>query len=813
MSVRTRDVLFQKEESPLWRRRWRTQLLLPVLAVGVWGWGGAASVQAARFPVGVCGGPQMAGGNSQDAHRPAETVAMNPSAGGASASSESAPLTAGARSVHRRSDFRLRAERLAEGEKIILDGVLDEPVWERATVADNFTQTEPREGEPASEATEARVAYDRETLYISIVACDQHVRQIIVNELLKDFNTSDGDVVGVVLDTFYDRRNGYEFATNPRGAKWDAQMTNEGREVNANWDGVWSVKTRIIGDGWVVEMAIPFRTLKFREGNQLVWGINFMRRLRRKNEESYWAPIPRMFGSIHYVSRAGVLEGLEGISSGSNLRIKPYVVGSLRDLSETGSSGHRNYLGDVGVDLKWGITSGLTLDLSYNTDFSQVEADEQQVNLTRFSLFFPEKREFFLESSGIFRFGTPERMGPGPGAAAGGGRQGAVREDMILFFSRRIGLSEAGEPLPLRGGVRLTGRAGPYELGFLNIQQDGVAETPSTNFTVARIRRNLLANSDIGVMVMNVARRGGASHRIYGGDANFRFFQNLNLSAYLAKGAAPHMRRKNLAGRWALTWRNNFWETRQSYTNIQPHFDNPLGFVPRRGMSKWASFWGAHWRPKALSRQIREIFPHWQIDYINDASGRLETRLIDYHLPLTLQDGTFLEMGINSSYERLVAPFAIHPRVSIDPGRYRFTEYFFLATTNRSKPLSVTTRLATGPFYDGYRRQYSGGITLRANYRVTTTFAYTRNNIDLKNGSFNADLFSLRAAYSFSTTVFVNALIQYNQTARVWSSNIRFNIIHRPLSDLYVVYNERRDDTGRLLGRALIFKFTYLLSF
>lgn len=792
------------------RRCERQAVLLLLMMVG--GWGrlefllAASSPPATQIPGRSAGNVSVTDRSSSDASRESQKEASAP-AGNPSA------IPDPPRSPHRPWDFRLRAERVADGERIVLDGVLDEPVWERAAVADNFTQTEPQEGEPASEATQARVAYDRETLYISFVAYDRQVHEVIVNELLKDFNTSDGDVVGVVLDTFHDRRNGYEFATNPAGARWDAQMTNEGREVNTNWDGVWSVKTRVNGDGWVVEMAIPFRTLKFREGNQLVWGINFMRRLRRKNEESYWAPIPRMFGSIHYVSRAGVLEGLEGISSGSNLRIKPYVVGSVTDLNNGGPAFHRTYLGDVGVDLKWGITSGLTLDLSYNTDFSQVEADEQQVNLTRFSLFFPEKREFFLESSGIFRFGTPERMGMGPGAAAGGGRQGAVRDDMILFFSRRIGLSDSGEPIPLRGGVRLTGRAGPFELGLLNIQQEASATTPSTNFTVARFRRNILANSDIGAMFMNVAREGGPFHRIYGGDANFRFFQNLNLSAYLAKTAAPHLTGKNLAGRLALNWRNNFWETRQSYTNIQQNFDNPLGFVPRRGMSKWASFWGAHWRPTALRRRVREIFPHAQFDYINDPSGRLETQLIDYHLPITLQDGTFLEAGINSSYERLVRPFAIHPRVSIDPGRYRFNEYFFLATTDRSKPLSFTTRLATGPFYDGYRRQYSGGVALRVNYRLTTSLSYTRNNIDLKKGSFNADLFSFRAAYSFSTNVFLNALIQYNQTSRTWSSNIRFNIIHRPLSDLYVVYNERRDDGGRLLGRALIFKFTYLLSF
>jgi len=713
--------------------------------------------------------------------------------------------------------YRLRATRLPESEKIILDGFLNEPVWQRADVADNFVQTEPREGEPATEPTEARVVYDQKTLYIGIIAYDSEPHRLIVNELRKDFNLSNSDVVQVVLDTFFDRRNGYEFATNPGGAKWDAQMANEGREVNSDWDGIWYVRTQINERAWTVEMAIPFRTLKFREGDVQVWGINFMRRIRRKNEESYWAPIPRMFNSIHYVSRAGVLEGLEDIRPGTNIRIKPYVIGSLADLSTGGPTPHRVFRGDGGVDAKLGVTSGLTLDVTYNTDFSQVEADEQQINLTRFSLFFPEKRDFFLEGSGIFRFGPGEQrggmMGGGEGGGGMGGRLGAVRNDLILFFSRRIGLSENGEPIPLRAGVRLTGRAGPYELGFLNIQQEAFGHTPATNFLVTRLRRNVLANSDLGFMFMNMARP-GAFQRVYGGDANFRFFQNLNVHGYVAKVAAPGLRQGTTAWRAGMSWRNNFWDTRHSFTSIGENFKNELGFAPRLGIRKASDFLGLHWRPRAINRVVREIFPHWQIDYIMDPSGRLDTRLVDYHLPLFFQNGTFLEVGVNSTYERLVRPFQIHPTTVVPVGRYRFNEYFFLFNSDRSRPVSVNLRLGTGPFYDGYRQSYSGGANVRVSYRFNMSFTHTRNNIRLSTGQFRTDLLTLRAAYSFSTSIFLNALIQYNSVARTWSSNIRFNIIHRPLSDLFIVYNERRESgTGRLLDRALLVKFTYLFNF
>jgi len=710
--------------------------------------------------------------------------------------------------------YRLRAARLQEGEKIVLDGLLDEPVWGRADVAGNFVQTEPREGEPATEPTEARVVYDPETLYIGIIAYDSEPHRLIVNELRKDFNLSNGDVVQVVLDTFFDRRNGYEFATNPRGAKWDAQMANEGREVNSDWDGIWYVRTQINERAWTVEMAIPFRTLKFRAGDAQVWGINFMRRIRRKNEESYWAPIPRMFNSIHYVSRAGVLEGLEGIRPGTNIRIKPYVIGSLADFATAGPTAHRVFRGDGGVDVKWGVTSGLTLDVTYNTDFSQVEADEQQINLTRFSLFFPEKRDFFLEGSGIFRFGPGEQGGGMMGGGGGmGGRLGAVRNDLILFFSRRIGLSESGDPIPLRAGVRLTGRAGPYEVGFLNIQQEALGQTPSTNFLVTRVRRNVLANSDIGVVFMNVARA-RAFNRVYGGDANFRFFQNLNVHGYVAKAAAPGLRDGTLAWRVGMSWRNNFWDTRHSFTSIGENFKNELGFAPRLGLRKASDFLGLHWRPRAINRVVREIFPHWQIDYIMDPAGRLDTRLVDYHLPINFQNGAFLEVGVNSTYERLLQPFQIHPTAVVPEGRYSFNEYFVLFNSDRSRPLSVNLRVGTGPFYDGYRQSYSSGANMRVSYRFNASFTHTRHNIRLSTGRFHTDLLTLRAAYSFNTSIFLNALIQYNSVARTWSSNIRFNIIHRPLSDLFIVYNERRESgTGRLLDRALLVKFTYLFNF
>ncbi|HVH29680.1 MAG TPA: DUF5916 domain-containing protein, partial [Vicinamibacterales bacterium] len=293
---------------------------------------------------------------------------------------------------------RLQAAR-ATGP-IALDGVMDEPAWRDAPMANQFVQNDPREGEPATYDTEVRVLYDGDALYFGVFAKDDEPWRLIVNDLKKDFNTDGSDGFRIILDTFRDERNGYLFATNPAGAKWDAQMANEGRENNVNWDGIWDVATRTTETGWVAEIRIPFRTLKFDDTESQVWGVNFERKLRRLNEDSYWAPIPRIY-DIQRVSLAGTLEGMVGVQAGKNLRVKPYVLGSSNIVGTSPADGTF----DGGLDVKYGVTSGLTWDFTVNTDFSQVEADEQQINLSRFSLFFPEKRDFFLENSGIFLFG------------------------------------------------------------------------------------------------------------------------------------------------------------------------------------------------------------------------------------------------------------------------------------------------------------------------------------------------------------------------------------------------------------------------
>lgn len=696
---------------------------------------------------------------------------------------------------------------------IALDGKMDEASWAAAPLATGFVQNDPREGEPATYQTEVKLLYDNRALYIGVFARDPEPEKIIVNELRKDFNTGSADGFQVVIDTFHDERNGYQFAINPMGAKWDSQMSNEGRDNNSNWDGIWDVGTRIEEDGWYAEIEIPFKTLKFGPDEMQTWGINFQRRLRRRNENSYWSPLRRIH-QLSRVSMAGTYEGLQGLKPGANIRVKPYAMANLNKVGT--SPLDKDY--DGGFDVKYGVTSGLTWDFTVNTDFSQVEADEQQVNLTRFSLFFPEKRDFFLENSGVFQFGSGNTGGGGGGA--GGGRQNQS-QDMIFFFSRQIGLSPSGDSIPLLAGSRLTGRVGGWSLGALNIQQREKDASPSTNFTALRLRRNILANSDVGVMFLNKDPQGGNYNRGFGLDANFRFFRDFLVNVAGSKSYSPVSRipgtGDDLYTKSSFGYRDNFWEIRGMYQTIGSRYNDEMGFVPRLGVNNQEWYLGTHIRPKRMSRWVRDIFPHIQFENFNKRNGGgLESRYMDWHLPVSLQNSTFIEVGTNPSVEVIDERFTINSRrgVYVNPGRYEFKEHFILVNGNSSAPFYMNVRFGIGDFYDGYRRNYLLGGTFRLNEHLNLSLNDQINDIDLKAGSYVTHLLTGRVNYYFNTKVFVNALVQYNTDTNQWSSNVRLDIIHRPLSDIYLVYNERRDSrSGNLISRALIAKMTYLFAF
>jgi len=696
---------------------------------------------------------------------------------------------------------------------IMLDGALDEAAWREAPMANGFIQNDPREGEPATYDTDVRVLYTEDALYFGVFAHDMEPSKIIVSDLKKDYNTGSSDGFRIVLDTFHDGRNAYQFATNPAGAKWDSQMAGEGRDNNANWDGIWDVKTRIAETGWFAEIWIPLRTLKFGNEETQVWGINFERKLRRLNEDSYWSPIPRIYDAQR-VSLAGTLEGMRGLHAGKNLRVKPYVLSSGSRITT------RPMVGDAqgGVDVKYGVTNGLVWDFTVNTDFSQVEADEQQVNLTRFNLFFPEKRDFFLENQGLFAFGD-SGGGGGGGGNFGAGRTNQI-QDMRLFFTRRIGLSDDGQSLPILGGTRLSGRQGAYSVGILNIQQREDGGVPATNFTALRLRRDVLANSDVGAVLLDKELAGPGFNRLAGFDANFRF-GNLTMNGFAAKTFSPDSTvgdaGSDLTTRANAEYRNRQWRLSGRYTTIGEGFHDELGFVPRTGVNETNVNINRTLRPNWLPRAIREFGPHWVMVQSNRADGSgLDLRQQDFHFSINFANGSFLEPGANTNVEIIRTPFPLNSGrgVIIPVGRYEYTEYFLTYRPNDSARASVGLRYGIGPFYGGYKRTYAWGPTFRPNEKLNASLTMQLNDISLPNASYLSTLTTSRINYNFNTKVFVNALLQYNTDNHQLSSNIRFNVIHRPLSDFFFVYNEHRDEySGLLQDRSLIAKLTYMVAF
>jgi hypothetical protein len=695
---------------------------------------------------------------------------------------------------------------------ITLDGALDEPAWSEAPVANGFIQNDPHEGTAATYDTDVRVLYTDDALYFGVFAHDEEPSKIIVSDLKKDYGTGNSDGFRIVLDTFHDGRNGYQFATNPAGAKWDAQMAQEGRDNNSNWDGIWDVKTRITETGWIAEIWIPFRTLKFGDSDPQVWGINFERKLRRLNEDSYWSPIPRIYDAQR-VSLAGTLEGMRGLHAGKNIRVKPYVLSSGSRVTTNPMSG--DFQG--GVDVKYGITNGLVWDFTVNTDFSQVEADEQQVNLTRFNLFFPEKRDFFLENQGLFAFGNDR--GDFGGNNGFGGR-GNSPQDMRLFFTRRIGLSDSGQALPILGGTRLSGREGAYSVGMLNIQEREDQGVPATNFTALRLRRDVLANSDIGAIVLDKEIAGPRFNRLAGFDTNFRF-GDLQITGFAAKSFSPDQVTVGSGGditaRGNINYQSRTWRTTYRYTTIGERFNDELGFIPRVGIyEQYVQVWRSV-RPRWLPRQIREFGPHWVLTQSDRLDGTgLDQRQQDFHFMVQFSDGSNMEPGVNTNLEVIRTPFTLNSArgVQIQNGRYEYNEYFIQYRHSGAKRFGTSMRYGVGPFYGGYRRYYAVGPEFRPSEKLNLSVTMQINDISLPTISYVSNLATARLNYNFNTKTFVNALLQYNTDSHQLSSNIRFNVIHRPLSDFFFVYNEHRDEfTGLLQDRSLIAKVTYMVAF
>ena len=680
-------------------------------------------------------------------------------------------------------------------EEISIDGILDESAWELATPATNFVQRRPNPGAPSLERTEARFLFDQENLYVGVLCYDSDPENIVVNELEEDFGYVSGDIFTVAIDSLHNLQSSVLFVTNPAGAKADFQAGLTG--FNTDWDGVWDVQVTRNSEGWIAEFVIPFKTLRFSSATAQEWGINMNRNILRINEESDWTPIPIRW-DLSRVSQYGTLEGLRNIRPGRNLKITPFVTAGItqvRPSSNPFGDFDTDPAYDGGVDLKYSLTPSLTLDATYRTDFAQVEVDQQQVNLTRFNLFFPEKRDFFLENSGTFNFGAGNNLVP--------------------FFSRRIGLDRQGTPIPIVGGARVSGQAGPYDLGFLVMKTESQDQTPSTEYVVGRLKRRFLTNSWVGGLVTDrESSLDGDYNRVYGVDTHLQFFERLELDSFLLRSDTPGLAERNQARQFEARWRDDELILAAGYNEIQTNFNPEVGFVRRGDNTHYNG--EVSWNPLFENSPVfRNLVIGTTFDYYEDGeSEQIETREERVDLGLRFENNGSVDFSILQTFDRLRDVFPIHPSVSIPEGDYRYVGYSARASSNPSGKISGNGTVEWGAFLSGRRRSFTGGASWKPNIHFRLDVDYTHNQVNLAEGRFTSDLVGARVLYAFSPRAFFNAFIQYNADTSQISSNIRFNLIHHPLSDLFLVYNELRDTSnGQLLERGLVFKLTNLFNF
>jgi len=715
----------------------------------------------------------------------------------------------------------VRAVRVREAHRV--DGVLDESVYAATPPITGFIQTLPVEGDAPSERTEAWIVFDDENVYVAARVWDSGGESAwIANEMRRDAQQLRvNDNFGVYLDTYYDRRNSVGFYVNALGGFTDQQITNEGNP-NRDWNPVTEIRTGRFEGGWTVEMAIPFRTLRYRPGREQLWGIQMRRSVARRNEWDYLTPVPIAAAGPNgsqgtfRVSNYGTLVGIEAPPSRANLELKPYAISGLRTDLAAVPTRTNDLDADAGLDIKYGLTQNLTVDFTLNPDFAQVEADEQQVNLTRFSLFFPEKREFFLESQGIFNFGIGGRTGGGEGGGGGGGGGNAPS----LFYSRGIGLRR-GQPVPIIAGARVTGKVGSFDVGVVDVQTDdepSVLEKP-TNFSVLRLRRDVFDRSSVGFLVGNRSRSvkaAAGSNQTWGLDAWLAPSSEVGLLAYYAETRTDGLTERDASYRGQFTWDASEWGARVAHLVVGGNFNPEIGFARRTGYRQTSVSARVAPRPRSMA-WLRQVTLQADADYVeNDSLRYVESRELRSQLRVEFENSDQFGVSLGDTYENLVRNETISGAL-IPSGRYSFRDAQAFFTFGPQRPFSATVSVQRGDYYDGTLtsvalRQGRAEITPRLSMEPSVTF----NWIDLPQGHFDQHVAVTRFTYTLTPRMFVSSLVQYNSGSDSFSSDFRLRWEWAPGSELFVVYTEARDTDSldrwsELVSRGLVIKVNRLL--
>jgi hypothetical protein len=716
------------------------------------------------------------------------------------------------------SGITVRATRIAA--PMTIDGRLDEAVYEQVPAITEYIQQEPKEGAPVSERTESWVMFDDANLYIVCRCWDTHPERIVANDMRRDStNIRQNDNFGVVLDTFHDKRNGFLFYVSPVGGMFDA-VTSDERINNADWNTVWEAKTTRFPGGWIAELAIPFKSLRYGPGREQVWGINLRRTIRAKNEYAYITPLKRSWGiiALFRTSAAATLVGLEVPAPGKNLEIKPSAISrSTTDLLARPEV-RNEWKPDVGVDVKYGVTKSLTADFTYNTDFAQVEADEVQVNLTRFSLLFPEKRDFFLEGQGLFTFGG---VGGGSPPLPGTNPSSGSSDAPTIFYSRRIGL-ESGRAVPIIGGGRLSGRAGKWTIGALNIasDEDPIVSAARTDFTVLRVRRDILRRSAIGALFtqrsQSTIATGGSE--LAGLDGNFSFFQNVYFNGFVSKSHTETKDGDDLSYRGQFNYASDRYGVQIDRLVVPANFNPEVGFLPRANFRR--NFVSGRFSPRpAQAAKIRKFYVDGSLNYTTDNANHLESREAMGAFRIEMQNSDAIHLEYFRDYEFLRRPFQVTDTLRIPVGGYEFSHVRAAYSPGQQHRLSGTAAIDAGSFYDGTRKTASLNARLGVTPQLGMEPNISLNWIDRGGVRERVTATGARTTFTMTPRMFVAALVQYASSTTSLSTNLRFRWEYQPGSELFVVYTEGRDTlplTGSgtaLENRGFVVKINRLFRF
>ena len=698
---------------------------------------------------------------------------------------------------------RMSAHRISE--EIQIDGILDEPVWQTVEPIRQLYQIQPDQGEPATEDSEIRIMYDDKKLYFGFIFYDSEMDKIVANDMRRDSpGLRSNDYGFLLLDTYNDRRNAVFFRFTPVGGMEDTAVSNSGGSLNTSWDIVWECRCRINEDNWTVEIAIPFSQLRFERSDVMNWGINFGREIARKQEIDAWNEAPKTYGGLAKYRTAyfGTLEGIEGIIPSRHLELLPYI---LPGASYESSTEETEGVFDAGLDLKYGVTPNLTADLTFNTDFAQVEADQEEVNLTRFSLFFPEQRPFFLEGASIFDVGIPRPSFQRP-------------PPLLLFYSRRIGRAK-GHAIPILGGGKMTGKIGPYGIGILNVLTNEFKDDefqigeppidePRTNYSVVRVNRDILAGSTVGGIVIH-KQDADAYNNTAGLDFSYRPTREINVQGLWSRTFEADVSGNSNAFFIGGDWRTNLFRLDASYTDIGEDFNPEVGFVQRTDIRRLRG--DARYTPWPGVFGIREIQIGPEVDLVLTQENVLETQEIVFETQFEFETGDDLGFQVQNTTENLDRVFRIQG-VSIPFDNYNFTSFQVSARSSSSRMIGGEVQVEFGEFYSGTRRGILIDATARPTAKLSIEPFIEFNRITLPDEEFDANAFGGRISYSFSTTLFTKLFTQWSTDRDVLSANFLVNYIYRPGSDFYLVFDQSydtREGGFKLLGWTVVGKLTY----